>query len=86
LIYQLINNNLVEVLSSSNELVRIMELVKPKVGHLPNSILNSGCQVDVITENGVQMLTVCDGQVMIYLMGLKDELFEWKEAIEKIIQ
>jgi hypothetical protein len=82
----LINNNLVEVLSSSNELVRIMELVKPKVGHLPNSILNSGCQVDVITENGVQMLTVCDGQVMIYLMGLKDELFEWKEAIEKIIQ
>jgi len=82
----LINNNLVEVLSSTNELVRIMELVKPKVGHLPNSVLNSGCQVDVVTENGIQMLTVCDGQVMIYLMGLKDDLFEWKEAIEKIIQ
>ncbi|OUM65722.1 hypothetical protein PIROE2DRAFT_69044 [Piromyces sp. E2] len=82
----LINNNLVEVLSSTNELVRIMELVKPKVGHLPNSILNAGCQVDVIIENGIQMLTVCDGHVMIYLMGLKDELFEWKEAIEKIIQ
>jgi len=82
----LINNNLVEVLSSTNELVRIMELVKPKVGHLPNSILNPGCKVDVIVENGIQMLTVCDGYVMIYLMGLKDELFEWKEAIEKIIQ
>jgi len=82
----LINNNLVEVLSSTNELVRIMELVKPKVGHLPNSILNPGCQVDVIVENGIQMLTVCDGHVMIYLMGLKNELFEWKEAIEKIIQ
>jgi hypothetical protein len=82
----LINNNLIEVLSSTNELVRIMELVKPKIGHLPNSILNPGCQVDIVTENGIQMLTVCDGQVMIYLMGLKNELYEWKEAIEKIIQ
>ncbi|ORX55958.1 hypothetical protein BCR36DRAFT_346415 [Piromyces finnis] len=82
----LINNNLVEVLSSTNELVRIMELVKPKVGHLPNSIINPGCQVDIIDENGIQMLTVCDGHTMIYLMGLKEELFEWKEAINKILQ
>lgn len=82
----LINNYLVEVLSSTNELVRVMELVKPKVGHLPNSILSSGCQVDVIVENGIKMLTVCDSYVTIYLMGLEKELYEWKEAIENIIQ